>query len=73
MKFYRVHLYSETEGSFGFEWYTSKRDAEGAANDFIRRNDDQCPDPEIDEVEIKPTKKGILYALECYGTHPDNG
>lgn len=31
---------------------------------------DECP---LDEVVIKPTRAGILAALNKYASHPDNG
>lgn len=60
MRFYRVHSYDEKNGSFGFLWYTNRREAEK-------------PGEPIEAVNIVPTKAGILRALQVYASHPDNG
>ena len=69
MRFYRVHMY-DNDGSHGYEWYTSQKAAKKAANKFEGRGAER---PEVEEVWVEPTKKGILRALIVYATHPDNG
>jgi hypothetical protein len=71
MRFYRVHRYSSSDGSFGYEFFVSKTDAEKAAREW---NADSEGDPaEVDLIEIEPTKAGILDALNRYADHPNNG
>lgn len=76
MKFYRVCYRAEGGNSGGYSWHTSKRAAEKASRDAARNDPEEYEldgPPEYDEVEIKPTKAGILSALNFYADHPSNG
>ena len=67
MKFYRVHFVNHAEmGSQGYEFFTSKRAAEKKAREY-------GPTAEVEEIQVTPTRAGILDALNRYGSHPDNG
>jgi len=87
MRLYRVHYYDD--GSQGFSWHPSKREAEQAVARYVRDNaaepetgddyDDMyrrkfAPErPTIDPVDVELTKAGLLRLLAVYATHPDNG
>jgi len=89
MRLYRIHITSSDEGSRGFEWFSSKAEAERAASKYVRENQPEeekedyyanlgrrvvAPDrPEIEPVEFTTTKAGILEMLRVYASHPDNG
>lgn len=64
MKLYKVEYYGAADGHQGFEWYQSKEMAEVKARDG---------GGEIEEVEIKLTKRGVLGLLRVHAVHPDNG
>lgn len=72
MKFYRVHYYSFANGSDGYGWFTSRRKAETAAAGFHKR-EPEADRPEVEVVEVNPTKREMLAALEQYASHADNG
>lgn len=80
MKFYRVSYSTEGGNSGGFSWHTNRRAALAAA----RADYDQDPDEydhhsptrgsdRIEVIEIAPTRRGILRALNALAGHPDNG
>jgi hypothetical protein len=72
MKFYRVEGKRDGGESYGIEWFTSRKAADAAR----RKNEDGNPgeeQPEVEEANITPTKRGILAALNHYADHPDNG
>ena len=72
MKFYRVAIFTEHGISAGFSWHTARRDAEHAV--VVHQADDEDErKPEIEEIELQPTKAGLLRALNRYASHPDNG
>jgi hypothetical protein len=75
MKFYRVRYSSEGGNSGGYSWHTSRRDAEKAARDAAANDPAEYIDgpPQWDEIEIVPTKKSLLDALNTYAGHPNNG
>lgn len=76
MKFYRLHQIADDGSSAGYEFFTDKRLAEVALR-AMRKQIGGDPVPsipnEIDIIEINPTKKGILTALNQYASHADNG
>lgn len=72
MTFYRVDFESEQLGQRGFVWFTSKAKAEAAGREWVG-NDKEDGSFRIREIEIEPTKKGILDALNRYAEHPNNG
>ena len=76
MKFYRLHLSAGSDGSAGYEFFTSMSKAQKAMRAHIKDNEldeDDAANVEVEEIEIKPNKRGILAALNRYATHPDNG
>ena len=76
MKFYRLHLSAGSDGSAGFKFFTSMSEAQKAMRAHIKDNEldeDDTINVEVEEIEIKPTKRGILAALNRYACHPDNG
>lgn len=73
MKFYRLHRMHEAGISVGYEYFSSKRAAERDANHWLNQGDELEHEADIDTIEIKPTKGGILAALNKYATHADNG
>lgn len=76
MKFYRVHYRMEGGNSAGFSWHTSKREAKKQAAEAVRNDPDEYDaisgPPTLDEVEIKPTRAGILAALRSHAAHGSN-
>ena len=74
-KFYRNHYRTEGGVSAGFQWFTSRAAAEAAAKEvYDPAVDDEGNEPEVAKViEIEPTKRGLLWALNRYAGHPDNG
>jgi hypothetical protein len=68
MKFYRVAFWTDDQISAGFGWYTRRKDAERSA-----RDNGSDPAEDLTEVEVHPTKDGILAALSRWARHPDNG
>jgi len=81
MKFYRVRLHCHNEGSAGYAWTTNRAEADVQAREFrqahtIKSQDDDFHNAsmtEVEVIEIKPTKAGILEALNLYASHNDNG
>jgi hypothetical protein len=72
MRFYRVHRYNGSDGSFGYEFYTNRREADEAARKWQANDGDgHLSTPE--EIEIAPTKAAILAALRDLASHPNNG
>ncbi|MBO0715720.1 MAG: hypothetical protein J2P55_00085 [Rhizobiales bacterium] len=74
MRLYRVSLRSEDDGSAGFAFCASQREAAKAISAF------KALDPgaatrhaDVEPFDVIPTKAGILAALNKYGGHPDNG
>jgi hypothetical protein len=76
MKFYRVDLYTDEEGSEGYAWFTSKREATAKKAEYSRDARQQERNPSkttIEEINVTPTRTGILEILNSYASHPDNG
>lgn len=75
MKFYRVTFYSAQDGYAGYEWSTSKRSAQRAAAKWIeaKGENDEDARSDIEEINIVPTRVGILEALRFHASHADNG
>ncbi len=80
MRLYKVAYLGEPGGvdtSTGFSFHGSKREAEKEA----RRGSDPKPldgdkqyrSASIEPIEVQPTKRGIIRALNLHGCHPDNG
>ena len=74
MTLYRVRHHTEGGCSAGFSWHTSKAKARRQVTKRNREEADELNYSELDDpIDIKPTKSGILAALNYWGGHPDNG
>ena len=75
MKFYRLSKWETSEGSQGYEFFTSKHAAQRARLAWCKENEEPVDDNinGLDILEIAPTKQGILAALNRWASHPDNG
>lgn len=76
MKFYQLHKIHEAGTSAGFEYFTNKKEAQRAVIDWLGDTEESVCDAEgsvILEIEIEPTKQGVLSALNRWAKHPDNG
>jgi len=71
VKFYQVCTTTEGGNSAGSEFFTSKAEAEKAARKF--RRDEPQEFARVNEIDVTPTKAGILAALNRHASHPDNG
>lgn len=72
MKLYRNHYSVEGGGSGGFSWHRSKRDAQLAARDSVKKGSE--PPHTIAEVFITSgTKRELIRLLTRVATHNDNG
>lgn len=69
---YRVHMYDGSTGSEGYEYFASKKDADGLVNKLCEsgyRRDDLT----IESANTPASKSSILALLQRWGSHPDNG
>ena len=74
MRLYRVKHHTEGGNSAGFSWHTNKAKARRQITKRNREEADRLNYSELDEpIDIKPTKGGILAALNYWAGHPDNG
>ena len=71
MRFYSVHRTCEGGCSAGYEFVTSRREADKAAAQWRKDNPDENATVEV--IDIEPTKSGILRALNLHAGHPNNG
>ena len=73
--FYRVDYRVNME-SRGFSFHSSHREAWKAITEAAKK---KTADPvehggsDVEQVQVVPTKAGILQALERWAKHPDNG
>ncbi len=72
MRLYRIAL--KLDGSQGFMFARSRREAVAKATAW-RRAMKGSGDPvtTISQIEVEPTRAGIIKALTMYAGHPDNG
>lgn len=74
MRFYRNHYKAEDFTSRGYAFFSSK---EGARRRWVELGQDNVPHHTRASmavpVDIEPTRKGILEALQALASHPDNG
>jgi hypothetical protein len=71
MKFYQVHVTTNGGCSNGYVWFTSRAEAEREKREHDK---EEAPyEATIDVIEVKPTKAGILDALQRHASYPDNG
>ena len=75
MRFYKDAYQSWEESSHGFDWFTTKADAEKAQDDWEFQDGESSIDEWaiISVIDIEPNKAGILNALRRHANHPDNG
>ena len=80
MKFYRVRHRTEGGNSGGYSWHTNKAKALRHVAETNREEPDESNYSELDElgaalggIDIKPTKSGILAALNYWAAYPNNG
>lgn len=74
MKFYQVHRTCEAGTSAGYEYHGSKREADKAANAWIRNGSETDEHgANVTVIDVAPTRAGILAALNRYAEHADNG
>jgi hypothetical protein len=78
MKFYRLSKSSVVENHCGYEFFTSEHEANKARREWYGNFEieEQVTDrggSEWEIIEVKPTKAGILKALNRFASHPDNG
>jgi hypothetical protein len=66
VKFYQVSCQNEDRNHGGYLYFTDKCEA-------IAESRKQGRGGEFHPIEVKPTKAGILRALNQYAGHPDNG
>lgn len=67
---------ADSNGHQGYEFTTSKREAQRIATAFQRdHNDPEDPDIDtlIEPIIVKPGKIGMFNALNRWAGHPDNG
>lgn len=78
MKIYRNSYQSHQESSCGFSFHSSAKEARKEMAKFKKNSqskgfDDFNPDSSTEPIDIIPTKKGIIAALNAYASHNDNG
>lgn len=72
---YRVHLYDEQDGSFGFRFFTRKRDAQRALRAWIADSPGmrQGSRDLIDTTTTPRTQEAVLALLRRWAEHEQNG
>jgi hypothetical protein len=78
MNLYRVSLRTEGDtgdGHAGYQFYPSKRKAEQAAAEWEREQSKGGIEgaADVEQIHVQTTRRGILYALNRYASHNDNG
>lgn len=84
MRFYRAHQRLSGSESNGFEFFTNRKEADRqqykwnceASKDYEENGDDNDSGfmaGTVTEIDITPTKMGILSALNQHFSYPDNG
>jgi hypothetical protein len=77
VKFYRLTRLENCGVNVGFEYFTTKREAEKAFRDWMSSEDEEwvcsAEGTKIEIIDVEPGKYGILRALNKYASHPDNG
>lgn len=80
MKIYRVSYDGDPDGHKGYSFFASKAEATKDAKRWERQ--DQSPGytkgigdhrGKIEALDIDPSKRGIIRALNTYAGHCDNG
>lgn len=82
MKIYKVHIKRFGWESDGFEFFLKRMDAKARLDennaqlreDHEMEEDTTLPQPgNIEAIEFKMTKEGIIDLLKMVASHPDNG
>jgi len=75
MKFYRAVFYTFKDGSAGYSWHTSRAEADKVIREYQKKytEEEDASGSKVEEINIIPTKAGILAALNRYADHADNG
>jgi hypothetical protein len=74
MRLYKVCRYNPEEGSAGFEWFSTVREAQRCRREWLDMHDkDAGASADVEVVEITTTKRGLLSLLNLHAHHPDNG
>ena len=73
MRFYKVDYQSLADSSCGFDWFTTKADAEKAGHRWEAQGGESDEYAIISVINIEPNKAVILNALNSHARHPDNG
>ena len=76
MRLYRNGYKAEGGLSAGFEYFATKKealDAARVADEDKEKDDPERTDPIAQVVEVVSNKKGILWAMNHYAGHADNG
>ena len=75
MRIYVLDKRAEAGTSFGYEFFTSKREAVKAFREWMGTEEEGVLDREttkIAQYDIELTKEGVLRALRLLATHPNN-
>lgn len=72
MKIYKVTYRTDQEGSEGFYFTASMKDAKTNTHNAEGHDITEC-DKEIETIEVTATKKGIIELLNRHAGHNDNG
>jgi hypothetical protein len=74
MKIFKNTYQSHQESSQGFSFHASRMLAIAAMNKFKKNSGgDFNPDSSTEQIDVTPTKKGIISALNEHAGHNDNG
>ena len=74
MVIYQVSFYAENGESFGYEYFSSQREAVTRRYVWLKDNkEDDSAAAEVLRINVECSKAGILKALNRYGKHHDNG
>ena len=69
MTIYKVHVSEEGE-SKGFYFFTTYKEAKEYLDEVLEQG---FNDSEVEKIEFKCAKYGILSLLILHASHPDNG
>ena len=78
MKFYRVDTRSAEMNSEGFDWFTSRKEAERCKREWEARAEGIYGSENkhwatVEVVTVQPNKKGILLVLNRWASDQSNG
>jgi len=65
MNCYRVEFKRDGDESAGFTYVATKEEANKLTKEY--------PHALCERLIVKMTKSGVIFALNCYASHPDNG